>query len=69
MHIDLYATYLVAPKAKNRIVGYLYLIDKYKQNSANPTPKMNGPIHIECQLLKHVIFSAAEAKTSVMFLN
>ena len=69
LHIDSDAAYLVAPKAKSRIAGYFYLSDKYIEGSGVPNPKLNGPIHIECQLLKHVVSSAAEAETSGIFLN
>ena len=69
LYIDSDAAYLVAPQAKSRIAGYFYLSDKYTQGSGNPHPQFNGPIHIECQLLKHVVSSAAEAETSAIFLN
>ena len=52
LYIDSDAAYLVAPKAKSRIAGYFYLSDKYIEGSGNPNPKLNGPIHIECQLQK-----------------
>ena len=51
------AAYLVAPKEKTRISGYFYLGDKYIKGSGNPNPKLNGPVHIEYQLLKHVVSS------------
>ena len=59
----------MAPKSKSRIAGYFYLSDQYKASPKIPEPRLNGPVHIECQLLKHAVMSAAEAKTSGFFLN
>ena len=61
--------YLVAPKAKSRIAGYLFLSDQYKPHEGNSSPKTSVPIHIECQLLKYVVISAVETETSAIFLN
>ena len=69
LYIDSDAAYLVAPNAKSRIAGYFYLSDKYIQGSSNPNPKLNVRIHIEYQLLKYVVSSAAEAETSGIFMN
>jgi len=67
LHIDSDAAYLVAPKAKSRIAGFFYC------SSANlsPTtpPPLNGPVHIECRVLRHVVTSAAEAETAALFYN
>ena len=59
LYIDSDAAYLVAPKAKSRVAGYFYLSDKYVKNSEQPTPTLNGTIHIECKLLNHVVSLAA----------
>ena len=32
-------------------------------------PPLNGPVHIECKLLRHVFTSAAEAETAGLFHN
>ena len=69
LYVDSDAAYLVAPKAKSRIGGYFYLSNTYKPEDTSPSPTLNGPIHIECQVLKHVVTSAAEAETSDIFLN
>ena len=69
LHVDSDAAYLVAPKAKSRVAGYFYLSNKYTPGSGIPKPQFNTPIHIECQLLKHVVSSAAEAETSGIFHN
>ena len=68
LHIDSDAAYLVAPKARSRIAGYFYCSDKYEKNT-KPTPRLNGPVHIECKTLKHVVASAAEAETGGLFHN
>ena len=68
LYVDSDAAYLVAPKAKSRISGYLHLGDLYIANY-NLEPTLNAPVHIECQVLKHVVSSAAEAETSAIFLN
>ena len=69
LYIDSYAAYLVTPKAKSRMAGYFYLSDHYIGGSGNPIPKLNAHIHIECQLLKHVISSAVEVEKSAIFHN
>ena len=63
LYVDSDAAYLVAPKAKSRISGYYYMSD------ITPTPKLNGPVLVECKLLKHVVTSAAEAETAGLFYN
>ena len=69
MYVDSDAAYLVAPKSKSRIGGYFYLSNQYNKHDKTPSPPLNGPIHIEYQVLKHVVTSAAEAETSGIFLN
>ena len=68
LYIDSDAAYLIAEKAKSRIAGCFYC------SNENPlrtklNPPLNGPIHIECKLLRHVITSAAEAETAGLFTN
>ena len=67
LHIDSDAAYLIAPKAKSRISGFYYLSDTPKQIGIQP--KLNGPIHVECRLLQHVVTSASEAETAALFYN
>ena len=69
MFVDFDAAYLVVPKVKSRITGYFYLSEKYTTGTKSPIPSLNGPIHIECQILKHMVPSAAEAETSGIFLS
>ena len=55
LFVDSDAAYLVAPKAKSRIAVYFYC------STDNPTPPLNGPLHVECKVLRHVVTSAAKA--------
>ena len=68
LYVDLDAAYIVAEKSKSRIAGYYYCINKTSQKTS-PNPPLNGPVHIECKLLRHVVTSAAEAETAGLFLN
>ena len=67
LYIDSDGAYLVAEKAKSRISGYYYLSNK--DDSKIPTPPLNGALHVECKLLRHVVTSAAEAETAGLFYN
>ena len=71
LHVDSDAAYLVAPGAKSRIAGYYYLSSRYTptNNTINPTPPLNAPVHVECKLLKHVVSSSAEAETGGIYAN
>ena len=68
LYVDSDAAYLVAEKAKSRIAGYYYCSNK-TNNIKSPNPPLNGPVHIECKLLRHVVTSAAEAETAGLFVN
>ena len=50
------------------IAGYFYCGQHYNKN-ITPNTALNGPIHIECKTLKHVVASAAEAETAGLFHN
>ena len=39
------------------------------QKNKSPLTNLNGPIHIECKILKHVVDSAAKAETVGLFYN
>ena len=58
------ALYPVAPYAKSRIIGYLFL-------SLNPIIKtsQNVPIHIKWRTLRHVVTSSAKFETTAVFHN
>ena len=68
LYVDSDAAYLIADKAKRRVAGY-YDCGNKTQSPTRPNPPINGPIHIECKLLRHVVTSAAEAETAGLFLN
>ena len=66
--IDSDAAYLVAPKARSRVAGYFHCSTKY--DKVRPSNVLhNGPIHIECTILKRVLASAAEVETAGLFHN
>ena len=67
LHIDSDAAYLVAPKAKIRVAGFFYC--SKKDDSRHIPPTLNGPVHNECRVLRHVVTSAAEAETTALFYN
>ena len=70
LHMESDAAYLVLPGAKSRIAGYFYLSDRPPPNEkVSPTPMRNGPLHIVCKTLHHVVASAAEAETAALFFN
>ena len=66
LHVDSDAAFLVAPKARSRVAGFYYCGDLYNKNTT-PQSRLNGPVHIECKTLKHVVASAAEAETGGIF--
>ena len=70
LHVESDAAYLVLPQAKSRIAGYYYLSDKPPRNAkVSPNPTRNGPLHVVCKTLRHVVASAAEAETAALFFN
>jgi hypothetical protein len=64
VHSD--ASYLSAPKARSRASGYFFC-GSIPQDG-DPI-KLNGAIHITCNILKLVAASAAEAELGALFLN
>ena len=66
--LDSDAAYLVAPKARSRVAGCFYSGQQYNTN-ISPSTTPNGPIHIGCKTLNHVVASAAEAETTGLFHN
>ena len=59
--VDSDVAYLVAPKARSRLAGHFFLSNK----PTNPTkpqhnPRLNGLLHTECKLIKHVVTSSTE---------
>ena len=66
LHIDNDAAYLVTPKARSRVAGYLHLSD---HPTTTKTPTFNGAIHVEYKILRHVVSYAAEAEISGLYHN
>jgi hypothetical protein len=64
LHIDSYASYLSLPQARSRAGGLHYLSSASGDPSKAPTvtPPLNGPVHVVCNKLRHVMASAAEAE-------
>ena len=69
LHIDSYAAFLVLPKAKSSSAGHFYFSDRVPASIKKPSPKPNGAILTECQTLRSVMTSAAEAETITVFNN
>ena len=67
LHIDSDAAYLVLPKARSRGAGHFFLSDRPSPSNIKPSPTPNGPILTECQTLRNVMASAAEAETQMIF--
>jgi hypothetical protein len=63
------AANLVLPNARSLIAGYFYLSENTRQGDNITQPERNGPLHIVCKTLKHVVASAAEAETGGLFIN
>ena len=64
LHVHSDASYLTAPKARSRAGGFFYLSKNTPDNL-----QLNGPIHIESKIMKHVLASAAEAEIAALFFN
>ena len=69
LHADTDAAYSVSPKSKSRAAGYFYLSQKSSSLSTTISPSLNALMHIECILLKHVVFLATEAEAGALFHN
>lgn len=69
LHLETNAAYLEQPEANSRIAGYYYLSNHPPKPPQIPTPPCNGPLHIICKTLRHVVASTAEAETAGLFFN
>jgi len=65
------ASYLTAPKGHLRAASnsFLSFWPITPPTATDPAPPGNGPIHVLCQTMRQVIFSAAEAELGALFLN
>ena len=59
LNVDTDAAYLVLPNAKSHVAAFYYL---GANTSAGQLPRLNGAILVECQTIKNVVSSAAEAE-------
>ena len=66
LSVDSDAAYLVLLQAKSRIAGYFQLNDNPQRVEHL---EVNGVILVECKALRHIVSSAAEAKTAGVFHN
>ena len=66
VHSD--GTYLVEPEARSRAGGFFYL-SNFIKDITKASPKLNGPIHVLCKILKNVVTSAAECEIASAFEN
>ena len=62
IHTD--ASYLSEHGARSRVGGYFFLGDNNDNDS-----DINGPIAIECSILKNIVSSAAESELGGVFTN
>ena len=66
VHSD--GAYHVEPNTKSRAGGYFFLSDFIKDLS-KAAPKLNGPIHNLCIILKNIVSSATECEIAAAFEN
>ena len=59
---------LVEPGAKSQVGGYFFLSDFIKDMQI-AEPKLNGPTHNLCKILRNIVSSAAECEIVVAFEN
>ena len=65
-HVENDTSYLVAPKARDRIGGY-YPLSNYP--TVTKRPRLNGAILIEYKTLRHVLSSVVEVEVVGVFHN
>ena len=68
LHIHSDASYLSEPKARSRVGGFFFLDGKEDPQPGQP-PHLNGPIHVECRIMRNIMASASEAETGGLFIN
>jgi hypothetical protein len=64
-------SYLSEPKACSQVGGHFFLSLHPTNPTKPPTtpPCNNGPIHTMCNILRHVMASAAKTKVGALFIN
>ena len=65
------ASYLCKERTRSCSGGHFSLAERLVENGDKPPnlPTNNGAIHTLCQIIKTVIYSAAEAKIGAIFIN
>ena len=63
------ASHLSEPKSRSRAGGFMWLGDEPIPDPKAPPPRINGAIHVVCQIIKSVTASAAESETAALFIN
>jgi hypothetical protein len=68
LHIHSDASYLSEPKSHSRAGGHFFLSDMPTDPTKGLTkPRLNGPIHTVCHIMRNVMASAAESKAGALF--
>jgi hypothetical protein len=68
LHIYSDASYMSEPGARSRYGGYFFFGPKYIKPPTN-MPTVNGPIHVECGIMRNVLASAMESEMGGLFNN
>ena len=69
LHIHSDASYLSEPKARSCDGGFYFLDGEDNPDPGAPPPEINGAVHLECRILKPVMFSATEAEAAGLYHN
>jgi hypothetical protein len=68
LHFYSDASYLSEPEARSRYGGYFFFGPK-SDKPISQMPELNGPIHVECGIMRNVLASAMEAEMGGLFKN
>ena len=60
LHIYLDASYISEPEARSRADRYFFLGPKFN-TPIKSMPPQNGPLHVECRIMRNVMTSATKA--------
>jgi hypothetical protein len=69
LHVHSDASYLSESEARSRAGGLFFLGNHPKHSTSPISPVTNGAVHINSQIMKNVLASAAEAEVAACFLN
>ena len=68
LHIYSDASYISEPEARSRSGRYFFLGPKYHTPIQEMRPE-NGPVHVECSIMRNLMASATEAELGGLFEN